>query len=224
MKRVAIQYFSDVLCVWAYVAEARVRYLKSVHGDDVVFQNRFCSVFGDTHRKIPLAWRDKGGFQGFNAHVREVIAGFPDLQINPSLWLDVRPASSMGVHLFLKAGQLAERSGALAPDASDRLLWAIRSAFFVDGRDIATLAMQRDVAVSLGLELGPIDEALANGTAFAALAHDYQDAEAMKVQGSPTFVLNEGRQKLYGNVGALIIEANIAELLREPNPDQASWC
>ena len=46
----------------------------------------------------------------------------------------------------------------------------------------------------------------------------------MKIEGSPTFVLNEGRQKLYGNVGFRIVEANIAEMLRQPDPDQASWC
>jgi hypothetical protein len=44
------------------------------------------------------------------------------------------------------------------------------------------------------------------------------------VKGSPTMILNQGRQKLFGNVGYRIIEANIQELLREPNPDQASWC
>jgi hypothetical protein len=36
--------------------------------------------------------------------------------------------------------------------------------------------------------------------------------------------MNEGRQKLFGNVGYRIVEANIQELLREPNPDLASWC
>ncbi len=46
----------------------------------------------------------------------------------------------------------------------------------------------------------------------------------MGIQGSPTFVLNEGRQKLYGNVGYRIIDANIQEMLREPRTDQASWC
>jgi hypothetical protein len=44
------------------------------------------------------------------------------------------------------------------------------------------------------------------------------------VKGSLMMILNEGRQKLFGNVGYRIIEANIHELLREPNPDQASWC
>jgi len=46
----------------------------------------------------------------------------------------------------------------------------------------------------------------------------------MRIEGSPSFVLNEGRQKLYGNVGFRIIEANIQELLRAPGTDQVSWC
>ena len=46
----------------------------------------------------------------------------------------------------------------------------------------------------------------------------------MRLQGSPSFVLNDGRQKLYGNVGFRILEANIQELLRPPTPTQASWC
>jgi protein-disulfide isomerase len=59
---------------------------------------------------------------------------------------------------------------------------------------------------------------------YAALSADYKEAENTGVKGSPTMILNEGRQKLFGNVGYRIIEANIQELLREPNPDQASWC
>ena len=65
---------------------------------------------------------------------------------------------------------------------------------------------------------------IAGTLAFAALASDYQDANSMGVQGSPTFVLNDGRQKLYGDVGYKIIEANIQELIRDPHPDHASWC
>ena len=49
-------------------------------------------------------------------------------------------------------------------------------------------------------------------------------ADALGLQGSPSFVLNDGRQKLYGNVGYRVIEANIEELLRAPSADQASWC
>ena len=46
----------------------------------------------------------------------------------------------------------------------------------------------------------------------------------MRIEGSPTFELNEGRQKLFGNVGFRVIEANVREVLRDPNQDQASWC
>ena len=63
-----------------------------------------------------------------------------------------------------------------------------------------------------------------SGIAFADLAADYQDAQKMRVEGSPSFVLNEGRQKLYGNVGFRVLQANIQELLRAPRADEASWC
>jgi protein-disulfide isomerase len=67
-------------------------------------------------------------------------------------------------------------------------------------------------------------KSIREGTAFARLSADYQDADKMRIEGSPSFVLNDGRQKLYGDVGFRIIEANIQELLRAPGGDQASWC
>ena len=49
-------------------------------------------------------------------------------------------------------------------------------------------------------------------------------ADKMRIEGSPSFVLNDGRQKLYGNIGFRLIEANIQELLRAPHTEEASWC
>ncbi|HEX5378777.1 MAG TPA: hypothetical protein VFW47_09390, partial [Phenylobacterium sp.] len=91
-------------------------------------------------------------------------------------------------------------------------------------RDIAHWDVQCDVGRQVGVDLGLVEALVHDGQAFAALATDYQDAAAIGIQGSPSFVLNEGRQKLYGNVGFRIIEANIDELLRVPASDQASWC
>jgi protein-disulfide isomerase len=62
------------------------------------------------------------------------------------------------------------------------------------------------------------------GAAFASLAADYQHADKIHIEGSPSFVLNEGRQKLYENVGFRVMEANIQELLRALRSDEASWC
>ena len=84
--------------------------------------------------------------------------------------------------------------------------------------------LQYELAESLDVDIGAIEKSIRDGTAFAKLAADYQDADKMHIEGSPSFVLNEGRQKLYGDVGFRIIEANIQELLRVPCGDQANWC
>ena len=65
---------------------------------------------------------------------------------------------------------------------------------------------------------------LDSGLAHADLEADYRDQQQLGIQGSPTFILNDGRQKLYGNIGYGVIEANIRELLRSPAAGAASWC
>ena len=224
MKPVPIVYFSDLLCIWAYIAQFRVNELKAVFGDQIRIEPRFCSVFGDTARKIPAAWKDKGGYQGFNAHLRHVAEQFPEIPVSPELWLSVRPASSMSPHLFVCAVRLHEQNGGCSAGAADNVAWALRRAFFETAADIASLDVQRAIAEQVGLDLAVVEAHLRDGRAHAALASDYQDAEAAQVHGSPSFVLNEGRQTLYGNVGYRVLEANIQELLRTPPADSASWC
>ena len=58
---------------------------------------------------------------------------------------------------------------------------------------------------------------------MAALCGDINLAQEYGVKGSPTYILNQGRQKLYGNVGYKVIAANVHELLEQPE-NQASWC
>ena len=60
--------------------------------------------------------------------------------------------------------------------------------------------------------------------AVAALASDYDLSRKNSVAVSPTLIMNEGRQQLFGNVGYRLIEANVQELLRRPALDEASWC
>ena len=58
---------------------------------------------------------------------------------------------------------------------------------------------------------------------MASLSADLQNARELGIRGSPTWVLNEGRQILYGNVGYRILNANIEEMLKRPR-SEASWC
>ena len=228
MKVAEMTYFSDVLCVWAYVSQARIDAVKSKFGTAVRIDDRFCSVFGDTDGKIASSWKDRGGHQGFNAHLRQVAARFPHVQLHPDLWLTIRPASSASAHLFLKAVQLREHESGMDQDRSpglfDRVTLNFRHAFFRDGRDIARWETQCEIAAAAGVDIDAVARCIHSGLAFARLAADYQDADKMRIEGSPSFVLNEGRQKLYGNVGFRLLEANIQEFLREPHGDEASWC
>ncbi|MEP7182149.1 MAG: DsbA family protein [Betaproteobacteria bacterium] len=103
-------------------------------------------------------------------------------------------------------------------------MWTSRWAFFRDNRDIARWDVQCEIAEALGVDIGVIEDSIHSGSAFAHLAADYQDADRMRIEGSPSFVLDDGRQKLYGNIGFRLLEANIQELLQAPRNNEASWC
>lgn len=224
MKTAPILYFSDVLCVWAFLAEPRVDAARREFGDRIALDMRFCSVFGDVPRKIATSWEARGGYDAFADHVQQAAQAFPEVRLHPDIWRKTRPVSSLSPHLYLKAAQLSEAAGSSPPGAFLRAIKGMREAFFVEARDISRRETQRAVAVAAGVDATAAEGFLADARAHAALASDFKDAESFGVSGSPTWLFNEARQKLYGNVGYRIIEANISELLREPNPDWASWC
>ena len=223
MKTVTLTCFTDVLCVWAWIGELRLAEVRRTHGEAVAMTQRFCNVFGATALKIQANWGAKGGYDGFAGHLAHVLEGFPELTASPDLWRRARPASSLPAHLALKAVQAQAAEGG-DPDLGDRSILLIRQAFFEQGRDISAVSVLDEVLADAGADLADVHARLARGEAHAALMADYQEAQALGVKGSPSLVLNEGRQTLYGNVGFRVIEANIAELLREPQAGSASWC
>jgi len=229
MSAVEITYFSDVLCIWAYASQARIDAVKKKFGGAIGIEHRFCSVFGDTAQKITSTWDDRGGYDAFNLHLRQVAERFPHIEVHPEIWLKTRPPTSVSTHLFMKAVQLWEHESGIARADSggshfDDALWALRCAFFRDCRDIARWDVQCEIAEAGGVDIVAVEQYIHSGSAFANLAADYQSADKMRIEGSPSFVLNEGRQKLYGNIGFRLMEANIQELLRSPRTDEASWC
>jgi predicted DsbA family dithiol-disulfide isomerase len=224
MPPVKISYYSDLLCVWAYISQRRLDQLVADFGDRIEIEPHFCSVFPDAWGKIEGA----KGFEGFNAHLCEVAAQFPHVELNPKIWLEARPRSSSGAHLFVKAIELVEAEDADLPAWSERAAtkaaWALRCGFFEHGRDISSFGVQCAIADELGLDRSRIEDRIRSSEAMTALLRDYQACSDQGIKGSPTFVMNEGRQRLFGNVGYKLIEANVLELLRHRPADQASWC
>lgn len=223
---VSISHFSDLLCVWAYVAQVRVDELRHHFHEQVAIRIRFCSVFADVGTKVIGGWKDRGGVPAYRAHVEQTIAHFDHVTLHPDAWTRVVPTTSSTAHAVVKAAQLMVAAGTVSspsPAAADELAWDLRLAFFRDGRDISRLDVQLAVAAARGFAPEALRAHLEDGSAWAAVLRDYEDAAADHVRGSPTYLLNDRRQTLYGNVGYKIIEANVLELLRDPR-DQASWC
>ena len=223
MDLVKISYFTDALCVWAYVSEARIAELKTNFNDAVELDCRYFHVFGNVANKMDAAWKDRGGLPAYRRHVREIVEKFGHVQLHERTWETDVPKSSMPAHLFLCATRHVESFSRCAPGSGNRTAWALREAFFRHGRDISRRKVLLEIAESIGLPSAEIEDAIATGAAHAALAEDLELARAQSVAASPTLLFNEGRQRLTGNVGYRIIEANIRELL-ERAPGQLSWC
>lgn len=217
-ENLALTYYSDVLCVWAYISQARINEVARKFAGQISITNRFCSVFGDTAHKIGVGWNDRGGYEGYGNHLREAVAGFDHVKLHPEIWQRNRPASSTPAHVLVKAVQRVDSR------RSEAVLHELRSAFFERCLDIGRWSVLQDTLEFAGVSVHDVREAIDSGIAFADLEADRREQQRLMVQGSPTYVLNNGRQILYGNVGYGIIEANLIELIRSPVAGAASWC
>jgi predicted DsbA family dithiol-disulfide isomerase len=215
---VDIVHFSDVLCIWAYISQIRVEELETNFKDEVNIDYRFLPVFGDVAGKMEAQWADRGGIAGYAAHVQEVAAKFEHVEISPQVWTANRPTSSLPAHLVLCGVRVLHG----AKDVQ-RVLRALRRAFFVELVDISNNEALLEVTGQAGVDLKALEEVLDSGAAHAQLASDLAAATQSAARSSPTLIFNEGRQTLAGNVGYRVLEANVRELLRSPG-DQKSWC
>ena len=223
MEAVRLTYFSDALCVWAYVSEIRCDELLEKYPEQVSMDCRFFQVFGSVARKIELQWAERGGILGYAEHVRQVVAGFDHVSVHPEIWLRDAPQSSLPSHLFLCAARLLEQRREVEAGAARRAAWMLREAFFSRCADVSKRSQLLEVAEQAGLSAARVEALLDSGDAHAALCEDLELAREQSVHASPTLVFNEGRQRLTGNVGYRIIEANVRELLERP-AGQHSWC
>jgi predicted DsbA family dithiol-disulfide isomerase len=107
-------------------------------------------------------------------------------------------------------------------DAND-LAVIYRKGFFVEALDIGNMQVVLEMAAAGGFDRADLEARIESGQALAALMADYERAKDLSIKGSPSWVLNNGRQILYGNVGYRVLSANIEELLKSTE-HEASWC
>jgi predicted DsbA family dithiol-disulfide isomerase len=134
--------------------------------------------------------------------------------------------------VFLKAAGLClglgQAGGGPDPETRsvfDQLVKQTRAEFFERAKDVSSLHILLELLRPTGILVDSVMEMIENGEAYAALHRDEQLAKTYGVLGSPTYVFNEGRQLLYGNVGYRIIASNLRELMSShPVEGEPSWC
>ena len=213
-----VDYFSDILCVWAWIAERRIEELNRYFKDKIEIRYQYIDLFGDTVNRIQTQWIDKGMYEGFSKHVVEAATPYGSAPVNSKVWLITRPTTSANAHMVLKAIELTENKQAAIIFAN-----VLRKSFFIEAKDISNLEILFSLLKQEGIISEQIYKTLNNGSALAALMSDYQKAHEYDIKGSPSFVMNNGRQSLFGNVGYRVLQANIEELLKSSST-QASWC
>ncbi len=216
-----IDYYSDVLCIWGYSAKIKIDEIKKEFSDQVSINYRYTPLFVDMHAMLEKNWSEKGGLQGYNKMMHKLNGMFPYVEVHPEIGLKNLPRSSASCHQFLKAIDLLEQRGEIKSNDTENTLleqtdWLVRLGYFRDAQDVSQQSVLMSYAEQLEIPTSSVEELLHNGEAMAALAACTTEDKQKLIEGSPSFVLNEGRQKLYGNIGYQVIAANIRALLDKP--------
>lgn len=200
---IVVDYYSDVLCIWAWLAQSKLSTLNQQLVGNIHINHHYMNLFANIHEKINKQWQDRNAFQGYAKHVKD-IAQQHNVFIHPDIWSTQQPTTSSNAHLIIKAIECAygqERSVVLADH--------FRQAFFEKAMDISNLEVLFDLAFEQGLQRQKIQEFINSGQAIAKLMSDHQKQQQLALQGSPSYVIDNARQILYGNVSVELIKANV---------------
>ena len=214
----AFSYWSDPLCIWALVAQSKLDRIVTELGDNLTIDYRIVPLFGS------VAWRfehgpwAKEGVEGRVLATRKVAEQGGRSDVSGECWREAMPASSWAPSVAIKAVFALARAGTVAADAGPAYQHALRERFFVRHANTSLRQVQLEVAEDLGLQRGPIEAMLDDGSALAAVCEDHAEKERLRIQGSPTYVFDGGRAMLYGNFEFGVLHATIEELLRGITP------
>jgi predicted DsbA family dithiol-disulfide isomerase len=210
--RIHFSYWTDPLCVWAFVAQPRLEHVLEEFGDLLQIEHRVVPVFGSLPWRFSEGpWKGEGP-AGRAEKTRKICASLGVENVTGAVWLDDPPASSWSPGMAIKAAFAAEDAGEAGPGTGAAYQWRLREVFFRENRNIARRSVQLEVAEACELPVEFMETALDDGTALARLWEDHHLQESSFVRGSPTYVFDAGREMLYGNVAEGVITATIEEL------------
>ncbi len=217
-EKLSFSYWSDPLCIWAFLAQDKLDRIVDEFGPRLAIETRIVPVFGSIPWRFTKGPWSKEGVEGRMEATRRAARELGHPEVSGACWKSM-PATSWAPSAAVKAVDMLEREHAAPAGSTRALLRDIRAAFFVDNRNIAHRSVALEVAESHSLERGSIEQKLDDGSALAAVWEDHEAREQLKIQGSPTYLFDGGRARLYGNFSYGILHSTIEELLRGIKPD-----
>jgi predicted DsbA family dithiol-disulfide isomerase len=213
-RRLTFSYWSDPLCIWAFVAQSKLDRILEAHGDRLEVAYRIVPVFGSVPQRFAQGPWAKEGVQGRVAATARIAREHGHPEVSGEIWLSDPPSSSWAAGAALKAVFTLEAKERLPQGTAAEYQWQMRRRFFVDNRNVARRHEQLALAEALSVPRAELEALLDDGSALSALWEDYADKETLRIQGSPTYVFEGGRAQLYGNFAFGILSATVDELLR----------
>ena len=61
-RTLTIDYYTDILCVWAWIAQRRIEELNNELGDKIAIRYHYLDIFGDVAKKMNVSWKDKDSY------------------------------------------------------------------------------------------------------------------------------------------------------------------
>lgn len=214
VSEIEFEYWSDPLCIWAFVAQPKLEHLLEAQGDRVRPHYRIVPVFGSIRQRFRDGVWAAAGPEGRAESTRRIAAEHGLEDVSGRCWIEDCPASSWAPSLALKAVFAMEDEDELPPGAAAAYQLAMRRRFFVDDRNVARRAEQLALAEELSIPRAGIERRLDDGSALCALYEDHERREALGIRGSPTYVFEGGRAMLYGNFSEPVLTATVQELVR----------
>lgn len=223
MPRLSFSYWSDPLCIWAFVAQGKLERLLLERGELLEVDYRVVPIFGSVPWRFAKGPWSRGGVAARVRATAEIAAKHGHDSVDGSCWTGDCPASSWAPGTAIKAVCALEKLGELEARTGGRYQSALQRAFFEGRKNTARRSVQLEVAESLDIPHAPIERCLDDGTALSLLWEDHLEKERLRLQGSPSYVFDDGRALLYGNVTYGVLHATVEELLRGMHPE-GSFC
>ena len=214
VRQIEFEYWSDPLCIWAYVAQTKLRAVLDKHGERLAPRYRIVPVFGSVPQRFASgSWAAKGP-AGRAETTRRIAGEHGHDDVDGSCWLEDCPASSWSAGLPLAAVFRMVDDGVTSLECAEAFQWRMRRRFFVHNENVARRDVQMTVAEETGVPRAELERRLDDGTAMSALWEDHARRETLGLRGSPTFVFDGGRAMLYGNFSEAVLNATVEELVR----------